>query len=786
MAVIRSVGGIVSGELDELARVAADALVTSMVTDSWDRIKRRFAALVGHERRMDAAHDEIAASSAADRDRLLQEQARAWKTRLLDVLEDDPVAAEGLRALLAELGAVMPSGAPVLQQARADHGSQAVNVSGGITGNTGEVYVGVGKVDKRTVNRFFAPFILFGRAVKQAAVAHAVATAVVSAVVVLAVAAGAGWGAHWPSAVFGASKSKAATATWRPLTWTSAAAPMPTDASGGGALSAVSCAAAGTCVVAGGYNNKSNNYGILVDTASHGQWTPETYEPTTPAGYADYPVNAVACPAPGNCLTAGEYRDAVSGHFTGLVATLSGGSWTASSLPLPAGVGQDQEMELHSLACPAQGNCVAVGSVYDGSGSDRGWGLIQTLRAGTWTAADAPLPADAASGDNGKGNLYGVACPAPGNCMAVGFYTSTAGNTKGLVDTLRNGTWTPASMPLPAGGSGPWLNAVSCSAISSCVAVGYFNTGAGTQGLIETLTHQSWRAGTAPQPKAAVSRYGAQLQGVACPAADMCVAVGYYNADNKASTSYGFIDTLSNGKWTAAIAPSGNAGRGDKGPALWAVGCATTSHCVAVAGHAIESTFPITTSAATSAVNASPTLASSGQASAGATAETNPAGSSTQTFPDGTKVTFVSAEWTALSQYDQAPYGVKFTFHIVAGSQWTNSGRVSLCANCGDGRPYKYYMVTIGGWAYPATNSTGYADLATGITTAQGVPQPINTGVAAALNAGDSVSTSSTLIPPSGSPGEQQVTVTIEMPDTTLAAETFTVDVSPNPNGSQP
>jgi hypothetical protein len=780
MAVTRFLGGIVSGELDELARTAADALVTAMVTDSWERIKRRFAALVGHERRMDAAHEEIAASIAEDRERLLGEQARAWTTRLRDVLDDNPAAVDGLRVLLAELGAAPPA---VVQHARADRGSQAVTVGGSISGNSGEVYVGVGKVDKRTVNRFFAPFVFLGRAVKQAAVAHATAAAIVSVVLVLAVATVGGWRAHWPSAIFGAAKAKPATAAWHPLAWTSAAAPMPADAAGG-ALSAVSCAPAGTCVVAGGYNNQGNKYGILVDTVSHGQWVPGTFEPAAPAGSADYPVNAVACPAPGNCLTAGEYRDASSGHYTGLVATLSGGTWTASSLSLPAGAGRDQEMELHSLACPVPGNCVAVGSVYDGSGSDRGWGLIQTLRDGIWTAADAPLPADAASGDNGKGNLYGVACPAPGNCVAVGFYTSTAGGTQGLVDTLRNGTWTPASAPLPAGGSGPWLNAVSCATTSSCVAVGYYNTGAGPQGLIETLSRQSWRAATAPQPKGAVSQYGVQLQGVACPAAGMCVAVGYYNADSKASTSYGFMDTLANGKWTAATAsPSGNPGRGGKGPALWAVGCATTSYCVAAAGRAIESTVPIAMSVATASPASTPSPA---QASAGATAETGPPESLTKTFPDGTKVTFVSAEWTALSQYDQASYGVKFTFHIVAGPQWSNSARVSLCANCGDGRPYKYYMVTIGGWAYPGTNSTGYADLATGITTAQGVPQPIDTGVAAALNAGDSVSASSTLIPPSGSPGEQQVTVTIEMPDTTLASETFLVNVGPNPNGPQP
>jgi len=214
--------------------------------------------------------------------------------------------------------------------------------------------------------------------------------------------------------------------------------------------------------------------------------------------------------------------------------------------------------------------------------------------------------------------------------------------------------------------------------------------------------------------------------------------------------------------------------------------CRIVPACAVVLLTAISGCANSGSAPGTATASGASATSTSGQASAGTTAGANPAGSLTQTFPDGTKITFVSAKWTALSQYAQAPYGVKFTFHILAGPQWSNSGKVHLCANCGDQRPGEDYMVTVAGWAYPSTNSTGYADLATGITTAQGVPMPMDTGAAAWLNGGDSVSASSTLIPPSGAPGEQQVTVTIEMPDTTLASETFTVNVSPNPSGSQP
>jgi hypothetical protein len=175
-----------------------------------------------------------------------------------------------------------------------------------------------------------------------------------------------------------------------------------------------------------------------------------------------------------------------------------------------------------------------------------------------------------------------------------------------------------------------------------------------------------------------------------------------------------------------------------------------------------------------------------GSIAAGSAVATSPAGSLTQVFPDGTRVSLVSAEWTALSQYNQAPYGVKFIFRIVAGPRWSSSAKVSLCINCGDRRPLGDYMVTIPGWSYPKTNSTGYSDLVGDITTAQGGSLSVGPDAGAGLTAGDSASASSTLIPPSGSPGGQQVTVSIEMPDTTLASETFLVNIDPNPDGGQP
>ena len=668
-----------------------------------------------------------------------------------------------------------------------------------------------------------------------------------------------------------------AAAILKALKWTAAEDPLPADLPGDGSFNGVTCTAPGTCLMAGPYtDSKSNysNYGVVTDTASHGTWAPATYTSIDLGGTADIPVNAAACAAAGKCMTVGEWLNPATGYYTGLVDTLSDGTWTPSQLSLPANPGQDREMELHAVACPAAGNCVVVGSNFPSSGNN-GFGLIQTLAGGSWTAIEAPLPSDAAQGDKGGGDLYGVTCTAPGACVAVGFYTQADGVSQGLIETLRNGTWTAATAPpLPGGPGQVWLDAVSCATTTWCTAVGYIY---GRKGLIETLANGAWHSSVAPVPKGAASLGTEQLTGVACRVAGACVAVGYVGNDQK---SQGVIETLAGGTWTAATAPlPANAARTGQSAGLTAVSCPTAGYCVASGGYIdntghgqalIESTVRITTAASApppctsaalfSALSAAdeplvlpqnPVVQNHACQSGYALAElggngypvdavfkqqgsswvlvyvlgefnsclteqngniirsckggpsqallqslihqastsspgTGPAEGLTRTFPDGTTVTFVSAEWTSLSQYDQASYGVKFTFRVVAGPQWTSSGKVRLCLNCGDGRPYYDYMVTSAGWVYPATNNTGYADLAGSITTAQGASEQPGSGAAATLNAGDSGSTSSTLIPPSGSPGEQQVTVTIEMPDTTLASETFTVNVGPNPGGSQP
>jgi hypothetical protein len=125
--------------LTALASAGGTALVTAMVTDGWEGARARFARLLG---RGDAAQAEAVAGRleqsraalvqvpASDLERVRAEQEVVWRTRLEDLLEQDPGVEHELRALIAEVQAARSAG-PVEQHVAAfDQAQQAVQGHG--------------------------------------------------------------------------------------------------------------------------------------------------------------------------------------------------------------------------------------------------------------------------------------------------------------------------------------------------------------------------------------------------------------------------------------------------------------------------------------------------------------------------------------------------------------------------------------------------------------------------------------------------------------------------------
>jgi len=305
-------------------------------------------------------------------------------------------------------------------------------------------------------------------------------------------------------------------------------------------------------------------------------------------------LQTTACASAVSCAAAGTYAD-TGGNTRGILDALSGGSWSAVEAPLPPDERANPDPSFYDTACPASGSCIAVGGYKNNSIGNHPEGLIETLTGGVWNATEAPVPSDAAPATGSDTWLKSVSCPAPGDCTAVGFYSTGPDHLVGLIETLAGGQWT--AMPAPqvsdaATNQAVELAGVSCPAVGSCVADGLYETNAGGTGL-ELLTDAggTWTPSLAPLPTDAVTGSSEGVfvspfeenvgQNLSCAGA-VCEISGEYSTT--AGGTAGLLLHLSGTTWTASPAPvPGNAGSGASAEvALLDTSCGFNGVCVAV------------------------------------------------------------------------------------------------------------------------------------------------------------------------------------------------------------
>lgn len=304
-------------------------------------------------------------------------------------------------------------------------------------------------------------------------------------------------------------------------------------------------------------------------------------------------LDALSCPSTGHCTAVGHAltvdTDAATGDPDGdgqatrtLVEILDGGTWRQMASP-DEGSGGDA---LTGVSCPTADTCVAVGTYRAAPFGEAASSappvapLIEALTAGRWAVVPGP-PAPPGS------SLAAVSCPSPTSCTAVGSSTkgSQAANPdeSPVVEVLDGTTWSSAPVTQPPGTSTE-LKAVSCPAVSSCVAVGDVAPASdptATRPLVEQLVGGAWMA-TSPTPAAIAGT----LDDVTCSAPGRCVAVG--NAVTGPSSGSALVVSLDATGWhvdATALEQSGDI-------SLAAVGCSPDGSCV-VAGISLSSALRV-------------------------------------------------------------------------------------------------------------------------------------------------------------------------------------------------
>jgi hypothetical protein len=235
-------------------------------------------------------------------------------------------------------------------------------------------------------------------------------------------------------------------------------------------------------------------------------------EPTVdPEGAEASDLAAVSCAPTEECMAVGSYSD--SNTVVPLAEGWNGMAWTIVGPPPvpPAAV----YAQLAAISCPSINDCVAVGSYYDG--------ITNVPLAEGWDGSAWSIETAATLSGVQASALYGVSCPAADDCTAVGDYADTTG-TWSLVEHFNGSKWLRQRAPVPDGSQGSALNAVACSTVSRCTAVGESSNVNGTFTLALVSIGSTWTLETTPNPPAS---FTSVFSAVSCPSPSTCTAVGY-------------------------------------------------------------------------------------------------------------------------------------------------------------------------------------------------------------------------------------------------------------------
>jgi hypothetical protein len=266
-------------------------------------------------------------------------------------------------------------------------------------------------------------------------------------------------------------------------------------------LRAISCPTTTSCFAVGGYSRLGLNK-TLIEHWNGSSWTIMSSQNRSDTMDYRTALTGVSCPTATSCFAVGRYSDAkIIEHWNGSQWTIM----TDHSQP-PSTL-----TELAGVSCPITTSCFAVGT-YIPRDSDNIYPLVEHWNGrGSWTFMNGtPSPSQYA-------NLFGVSCPTPTNCFAVGQGIETA-----FIEQWHGrGTWSLVNSPNT--GNGSTLSGVSCPSTTTCVAVGV-HTVVGdrvSRAMVEGWNGSSWTLASVREPP-----LFSGLAGVTCPITAACTAVG--------------------------------------------------------------------------------------------------------------------------------------------------------------------------------------------------------------------------------------------------------------------
>src|SRR5215472_10279576 len=359
--------------------------------------------------------------------------------------------------------------------------------------------------------------------------------------------------------------------------WQILSAPSPSGAQFA-VLGTVACAAASTCIAAGTYLDSSGAFQTLAERWNGTTWAVQPMPPL--AGGVMGQLYGVACTSATGCLAVGLSSPNLFNNQSPatLAERWNGSTWSIQRMSSPPGAAAGN---LNAASCVSTSACIAVGN----TSNSRGTSLTTAQRwnGHTWSIQPTPSPADG-------GNLIGVSCPSRPSCLAVGGHGNPFNEVPPgtLAEEWNGSRWHIQPTPNPPGG-GWFLTSVSCTSPSACTAVGRLplTPRTPTATLAEQWNGHRWSIQPTPNPPG----YGATfLNGVSCTSRSSCMAVGGEFDPFPGGGNLGTLAERWNGR-TWRIVPTFKPAPTPANAALYGVACTSASACTAVGNQTLAKTL---------------------------------------------------------------------------------------------------------------------------------------------------------------------------------------------------
>ena len=351
-------------------------------------------------------------------------------------------------------------------------------------------------------------------------------------------------------------------------------------------FTSIDCRAPGSCTAVGQFLDANGNHEAMTASMRNGVWgppLPAVFAPSVASSSPNDAFTSVSCSAPGFCTAVGWFAN-TAGYQQAMMATQSGGTWGTVTALTPASATPNDA--LVAVSCTGAGDCTAAGSEVRASGAPVAVTVQQVN--GRWLAPiPVTLPSAVASASTTSG-FTALSCVVT-SCVAAGWFVDTNGYHEAMTDTVglpaQPVTFSTGPSPNPNDG----LDAVSCAAVGSCTAVGWFLDAVGSQEAMAAQSRHGTFGAVHPATYAlpgTIVAPGGEFTAVSCPTPGNCVAVGTLVTATGAAA---MTESLTNGVWHPVVVAASLPGASATNDAFTAVSCSTIVDCTAV-GHGEDAT----------------------------------------------------------------------------------------------------------------------------------------------------------------------------------------------------